>query len=311
MLLVVGGIAVFFHLEHWERIFNGFGHITSGITQELIAIVVLAVVAVIYLVYLRKNEGAAPKWIAIVGIVVSVVLLLVMAHSYMMPARPAWDSVFQIISIVGAACVMGPATMAFLCSAVAKLGEANPFENTLVVAGSAINVLTSVIYVAVMSIAGNSYASMGSYFDPTHPTYPMVDTTALNDVLVSTPVPETLAFQRRHDGYDCGYRGSHRGSGLRLRRQEEGRLVGVGRYCRAVRTCLGPGPAHPVLPDGWLGVHLLLRCFPFDRRRLALAPAGPSGERGAVSFPFIPQLCTLSPFFPVGPCFSPPCAGPI
>ena len=38
-LLVVGGIAVFFHLEHWERIFNGFGHLTSGITQELIAII--------------------------------------------------------------------------------------------------------------------------------------------------------------------------------------------------------------------------------------------------------------------------------
>ena len=33
VLLVVGGIAVFFHLEHWERIFNGFGHMTSGITQ--------------------------------------------------------------------------------------------------------------------------------------------------------------------------------------------------------------------------------------------------------------------------------------
>ena len=45
VLLVVGGIAEFFHLEHWERIFNGFGHMTSGITQELIAIVVLAVVA--------------------------------------------------------------------------------------------------------------------------------------------------------------------------------------------------------------------------------------------------------------------------
>ena len=30
VLLAVGGIAVFFHLEHWERIFNGFGHLTSG-----------------------------------------------------------------------------------------------------------------------------------------------------------------------------------------------------------------------------------------------------------------------------------------
>ena len=26
-LLAVGGIAVFFHLEHWERIFNGFGNL--------------------------------------------------------------------------------------------------------------------------------------------------------------------------------------------------------------------------------------------------------------------------------------------
>ena len=33
VLLAAGGIAVFFHLQHWERIFNGFGHLTSGITQ--------------------------------------------------------------------------------------------------------------------------------------------------------------------------------------------------------------------------------------------------------------------------------------
>ena len=40
VLLAASGVAVFFHLQHWERIFNGFGHLTSGITQELIAIVV-------------------------------------------------------------------------------------------------------------------------------------------------------------------------------------------------------------------------------------------------------------------------------
>ena len=42
-VLVVGGIAVVFHLTHPFNLFNGFGHITSGITQELIAIVLLAV----------------------------------------------------------------------------------------------------------------------------------------------------------------------------------------------------------------------------------------------------------------------------
>ena len=59
VLLAVGGIAVFFHLEHWERIFNGFGHLTSGITQELIAIVVLFVVMVVYFVYLRRSGDEA------------------------------------------------------------------------------------------------------------------------------------------------------------------------------------------------------------------------------------------------------------
>ncbi|HIT50747.1 MAG TPA: dimethyl sulfoxide reductase anchor subunit, partial [Candidatus Aveggerthella excrementigallinarum] len=53
VLLAVSGVAVFFHLQHWERIFNGFGHITSGITQELIAIVVFVVVAVVYFAMLR------------------------------------------------------------------------------------------------------------------------------------------------------------------------------------------------------------------------------------------------------------------
>ena len=91
VLLVVGGIAVFFHLEHWERIFNGFGHMTSGITQELIAIVVLAVVMVVYFVYLRRggDEAKVPTWLSIVGIVVAAILVIVMGHSYMMASLPA------------------------------------------------------------------------------------------------------------------------------------------------------------------------------------------------------------------------------
>ena len=56
VLLAVGGIAVFMHLEHWERIFNGFGHLTSGITQELIAIVIMAIIMVIYFVFLRRTR---------------------------------------------------------------------------------------------------------------------------------------------------------------------------------------------------------------------------------------------------------------
>ena len=70
VVLVVGGIAVVFHLTHPFNLFNGFGHITSGITQELIAIVLLAVVMVLFFLMLRRSEDdTVPQWLAVVGIV--------------------------------------------------------------------------------------------------------------------------------------------------------------------------------------------------------------------------------------------------
>lgn len=94
--LAVGGIASFLHLHHWERLFNGFMHLSSGITQELFGVAALAVVIVVlFLLVRRSNEGqpAAPKWAGIVALVVAVILGFVCAHSYDMPSRPAWHGV--------------------------------------------------------------------------------------------------------------------------------------------------------------------------------------------------------------------------
>ena len=107
VLLAIGGMAVFFHLQHWERIFNGFGHITSGITQELILVVVVLLCMVLTFAFARKRTGNLPRGLCTVNIVAAAALVLVMGHSYMMPARPAWDSVLQVLSLVGNACVLG------------------------------------------------------------------------------------------------------------------------------------------------------------------------------------------------------------
>ena len=169
VLLVVGGIAVFFHLEHWERIFNGFGHLTSGITQELIAIVVLAVVAVAYLVLMRKSDDGAsvPKWLAWVAVALSVVLVAVMAHSYTMAARPAWDSLLQIASLLGAACGFGPATMALICAVRDESSDLDAKANLI---GQAVNVVLVVAYLIAMQATAGSYTAVEFWFDPTSPT---------------------------------------------------------------------------------------------------------------------------------------------
>ena len=215
VLLAVGGIAVFFHLEHWERIFNGFGHLTSGITQELIAIVVLAAVAVAYLVMLRKSDDGAsvPKWLAWLSVALSVVLVAVMAHSYTMAARPAWDSVLWILYVLGNACVLGPATFTLILGAAGSGERAEAPAGPVglaALAGSALNAAGAIAFAAFLQLSAGSFADVGYYFDPTHPTKAMADAAAtvaaqaplvwLGAVAVGALVPLVAAFLGRRSG---------------------------------------------------------------------------------------------------------------
>ena len=185
VLLAVGGIAVFFHLEHWERIFNGFGNPTSGITQELVCVVIVGALMVAMFVMLRKSAAdggaqapAMPKWLAVLAVAAAALLVLVTGHSYMMAARPAWDSVLGPLSLLGAAAAMGPLTFAVI---EAVRGEmAGKVVAPCAVAGSVANAALAVAYVAVMEMATASYTDVGYYYDPTHPTLGMADVAVLS-----------------------------------------------------------------------------------------------------------------------------------
>ncbi|MCD8317169.1 MAG: hypothetical protein LUB61_07205, partial [Eggerthellaceae bacterium] len=51
--LIIGGIAVFLHLQHWERIFHGIAHIPSGITLAFIGVIVFFVCLVVVFLLMR------------------------------------------------------------------------------------------------------------------------------------------------------------------------------------------------------------------------------------------------------------------
>ena len=188
VLLALSGVAVFFHLQHWERIFNGFGHVTSGITQELIAIVVFVAVAVVYFAFLRKSEdgGTVPKWLAVVAIAVSAALALVCAHSYMMAARPAWDTVVWPLVELGEACALGALTVMAM---LAWKGGESGLGGLAAVAGAAASAVLSLAMVAVWQASAGSFADVGYHFDPTAPTSPIVDVAAETNVLSGDLAP--------------------------------------------------------------------------------------------------------------------------
>ena len=165
--LAVGGIAVFMHLQHWERMFNGFGHITSGITQELIGVVFMGVAIVMFFLFMRRSEdGQAPKWVAIVAMVVSVGMVFVMAHSYLMPAIPAWNTAMLIVFYLVNMVSMG-ALASLVLAAVVKQEDA--YSLLAQIAFWAALCMTVVYIAYAFLIQGATFAEPGYYFDPTLP----------------------------------------------------------------------------------------------------------------------------------------------
>lgn len=175
ILLVIGGIAVFMHLQHWERMFNGFGHITSGITQEVIGVVLMAVAIVLFFMFMRRSEdGMAPKWTSIASVVVPIFMVFIMAHSYNMPARVAWDTimleVFYLVNMV----LMG-ALVSLVVAYASKSFDGREMLAKVAFVAAIVQVVVVVAYAVVLNLSAGAFANPGYYFDPTLPDVAMTD----------------------------------------------------------------------------------------------------------------------------------------
>lgn len=173
--LVIGGLAVFMHLQHWERIFNGFGHITSGITLELIGCVVFAIALVVYFLMMRRaDDGVAPKWCGWMAIVVALGMTVVMGMSYLMPARPAWDTPLLIVFYLCNTVFMG-GLASLIISGFAKADEAKDMGIKLALVGGGLQFLAVAGYATMIATSVDVYSNITYYFDPTLPDHPMID----------------------------------------------------------------------------------------------------------------------------------------
>lgn len=174
--LVVGGIAVFMHLQHWERIFNGFGHITSGITLEFIGCIVFAVALVVYFLMMRRSEDAAtPKWCGVIAIAVGLALPAVTGMSYLMASLPSWDTPLLVFYYITNTIFMG-GLAALVIAAATKDESATSTLSMVAIAGALLQLIVVLIYAFTIYGSADLYsARIQYYFDPTLPDQAMVD----------------------------------------------------------------------------------------------------------------------------------------
>lgn len=104
VLLVVGGCFSLLHLAAPHNVMAAVYNIFSfsGISIELILLGACCIVALVFVIMLKRGvPAAAMKVIGVIGIIVAVLLMYFCGHGYIMPSRPAWDTEMLPIAYLG------------------------------------------------------------------------------------------------------------------------------------------------------------------------------------------------------------------
>ena len=140
--LAVGGCVSVLHMGHPERATHLLGNLGSGLSKELFVVAIMGIVALIYLVLAKKDYPTASKVSGVLGAVLGLVLPFVAGASYLIAARPAWDSIALPLMFLGGGLAMG---MTLMCGLVLLSGadDERGFALKLALAGVLIACMTN------------------------------------------------------------------------------------------------------------------------------------------------------------------------
>lgn len=152
ILLALGGCASVFHMGHPERAVHLLANMGSGLSMELIAVALMGIAGFIYL-FLAKRSNGASKIVGVIVGILGLALPYITGASYLMAARPAWDSITLPLSYLGAALAAGFLLMSALVLLSSKAQEEGRFALTLALVGVVVMILTIVAYLIWVAIA--------------------------------------------------------------------------------------------------------------------------------------------------------------
>lgn len=152
ILLAVGGCASAVHLGHIDRALYILGNVNSAFSRELFAVGFTGLMTLVYVILAKKDYPGASKVFGILAAIGGLLLPIIAGASYMMPARPAWDSFALPLMYLGTGVGMG-----FVLSAAyvySKGDDADKaFSMTLAVVGIVASVAVTLIYVVWVAVA--------------------------------------------------------------------------------------------------------------------------------------------------------------
>ena len=151
--LAVGGCVSVLHMGHPERATHLLGNLGSGLAKELLIVAIMGIVAIVYVVLSKKDYPGARKIVGVIAALLGLALPVVAGMSYLIAARPAWDSAALPLTYLGAGLAMGALLMCGLVMLRGNAEEDGGFALRIALAAVIIMVVTSVAYIVWIAIA--------------------------------------------------------------------------------------------------------------------------------------------------------------
>lgn len=156
VLTAVGGCMSVLHLSHVDRILEALNHPTSGIFIEAAMIGVLCVILAAYFVLIvRGSSEKARTAVGVLGMLVGIVFTYACGSSYMMEARPAWETVALPLAYFGTAASAGAGLNLLLKAVQKREGAALSFASMLAVVGGTVGLVLA----AAFCISAGTYVA--------------------------------------------------------------------------------------------------------------------------------------------------------
>ena len=143
ILLAVGGCASAVHLGHIDRALYILGNVNSAFSRELFAVGFTGLMTLVYVILAKKDYPGASKVFGILAAIGGLLLPIIAGASYMMPARPAWDSFALPLMYLGTGVGMG-----FVLGAAYVYSKGDDAE-----VGIVASVAVTLIYVVWVAVA--------------------------------------------------------------------------------------------------------------------------------------------------------------
>ena len=159
ILLAAGGISSVFHLAHPFKAIYVLTKLNTEFGREMLLLAVVGILMIIYLLRIDKVSDRAKKIICVLGIIFAIWTAFQAGYTYILVARPAWNTFLLPLTYLASACALGCIAFGF----VAGKASAQAQVRTRQVSFGAV-VALGILYLAFVSVPFTSVEADASFF---------------------------------------------------------------------------------------------------------------------------------------------------